>query len=342
MQRISIGLVLIILITGYQCSNNASPELAGPYLGQPLPGSTPQLFAEGIVSTGMYERDVAISPDGMEFYYGLVDGNYAVIVESHRVGGRWTQPELAPFSNNLQFRNLEPHITPDGQKFLLLSTRPQAHQEPAPGWTYQDIWALDRSEDGWGEPYNLGAPVNTAEPEYFPSATLDGTLYFTRGTQNQYIFRSRLVDGTYTEPEKLPEQVNASGMQYNSCIAPDESYLVVCTRPAEGAIGRADYCVSFRSENDEWSPLINLGPTVNSPGCSAMSPYVTADGKYFFFASQKRSKPSPIFEKELVTLQELKDEFVRDFSRTQNGYYDIYWMDTSLIDSLKQDYYSNQ
>ena len=38
------------------------PELSGPYLGQEPPGAEPVLFAPGIVSNGMLNRDIAISP----------------------------------------------------------------------------------------------------------------------------------------------------------------------------------------------------------------------------------------------------------------------------------------
>ena len=44
-------------------------ELTGNYLGQELPGMTPRLFAPGIVSTGLSERDMAITPDGDEIYF---------------------------------------------------------------------------------------------------------------------------------------------------------------------------------------------------------------------------------------------------------------------------------
>ena len=37
----------------------AFPDRAGKYLGQRPPGAQPELFASGIVSTGLYERDVA-------------------------------------------------------------------------------------------------------------------------------------------------------------------------------------------------------------------------------------------------------------------------------------------
>ena len=49
------------------------PELTGEYLGQTPPGDTPQLFAPGIVSTGMYARDIAMTPDGTELYYCVME-----------------------------------------------------------------------------------------------------------------------------------------------------------------------------------------------------------------------------------------------------------------------------
>jgi hypothetical protein len=33
----------------------------------------------------------------------------------------------------------------------------------------------------WGEPRNLGAPVNGEASEFFPTLTKDGTLYFGSG-----------------------------------------------------------------------------------------------------------------------------------------------------------------
>ena len=41
-----------------------APRLTGPYLGQTPPGATGEVFAPGVVSTGMYTRDIAITPDG--------------------------------------------------------------------------------------------------------------------------------------------------------------------------------------------------------------------------------------------------------------------------------------
>ncbi len=59
-------------------------------------GDIPELFAPGIVSTGMYTRDVAMTPAGDEIYFGVLVGGLAVIMETKLVDGRWTEPEVAP------------------------------------------------------------------------------------------------------------------------------------------------------------------------------------------------------------------------------------------------------
>ena len=148
---------------GSDSQEGAVPELRGDYLGQPLPGAEPEVFAPGFVTTDMYTRDVAMTPDGSELYFGVLLGSISAIMETHRgPDGVWSEPEVASFSRDSRFFNLEPHVSPDGSKILFLSTRVD---DPTPeqlrNWSSQDIWVADRTESGWGEPYNLGAPVNT-------------------------------------------------------------------------------------------------------------------------------------------------------------------------------------
>ena len=202
-------------------SETGFPTLTGDYLGQSLPGDAPEIFAPGIITTGMYTRDVAITPDGSELFFGVLLGSIAAIVETHQgEDGIWTEPEVAPFSKDSRFFNLEPHITPDGSRLLFLSTRVEDPEpEELRNWSNQNIWAVDRVEGAWGEPYDLGPPVNSEDAEFFPSVTRDGTLYFTRGInggQESYIFRSRFVDGVYQDPERLGPGVNSTSNQFNA------------------------------------------------------------------------------------------------------------------------------
>ncbi|MBP7865536.1 MAG: PD40 domain-containing protein [Acidobacteria bacterium] len=327
-----VPLLLAVLATLTPLPAGQAPPAArtGPWLGETPPGETPVLFAPGVVSTGLYERDVAVTPDGREFYFGILGNDFAVIAVCRQVDGRWTGPELAPFSRDPKCLNLEPCVAPDGKRLLFLSTRARAGQEQKPGWADQDIWAMDRTAGGWGEPYNLGAPVNSDRPEFFPSLTRDGTLYFTReeADKRSAIYRSRRVNGTYAEPERLPGAVNGGPNLFNACIAPDESYLVVCIGDRPDNLGRADYYVCFRTPDDRWSAPVNLGPAVNGKGDAATSPAVTPDGRFFFFGSSRRV-PAPAGEAR--TYRALQEERVRP----GNGNCDVYWVSTALIEKLR-------
>ena len=122
------------------------PELRGPYLGQAPPGLEPEIFAPGIVSTGLATRDIAMTPDGGELYFAVTLGGRTMIMVTRQQGGVWTEPAVAPFSG--RYLDIEPAISPDGQRFFFLSTRDRRPgQEEKSGWVYQDIWVMDREGD---------------------------------------------------------------------------------------------------------------------------------------------------------------------------------------------------
>jgi ketosteroid isomerase-like protein len=310
--------------------------LTGPYLGQKLPGATPAVFAPGLVCTGMSERDVAITADGREIYFGVLSGRVTTIMVSRLENDHWTEPQVASFASDLRYFHLEPCLSADGKRVLFLSTRPTVGEQVRPGWANQNIFAADRRDDGsWGEPYDLGVPVNTAANEFFPSLTKDGTLYFTRSRPGEgapVIVRSRWVNGRYQEPDTLPGAVNGKGAPYNAFISPAEDYLIACVdgRSDGPEPGRSQYFIFFRDAGDRWREGICLGPEVSPASGNAGSPYVSPDGRCFFFGSAKTRELTPTPGQPLM-LRALRDAN----SRTRNGNSDIYWMDASFLDSLR-------
>ena len=324
--------------TGTGAASAEVGRLVGPYVGQTPPGDTAEIFAPGVVTTGVYTRDVAMMPDGSDLYFGALLGPVTAIAVTRRgPDDVWSAPELASFSRDSRFFNLEPAISPDGSRLMFLSTRVEG-REPEPdelrAWTNEDIWVVDRVGEGWGEPYNLGPPVNTAEAEFFPSLTRDGTLYFTRGTgdgEESHIYRSRLVGGEYQRPERLGPEVNSTTNQFNAFIAPDESYLILCTGDRDDSLGGTDYYVAFRSEDDRWSEPVNLGPAVNTPGAGEFSPYVSPDGRYLFFMSTRLGARERI-------PSTLDWAYIQSYrNQPEIGNAGIYWIDASFIEALRPD-----
>jgi len=80
-----------------------------------------------------------------------------------------------------------------------------------------------------------------------------------------------------------------------------------------------NYYVFFRDRDDKWSAGINLGPGINMPGAGAISPAISPDLRFFFFAA------GPLSLSRLLELH----------SRPQNGSSDIYWVDLTAILQLR-------
>jgi len=331
---LSAGLGLAVLGDS-QTSPPPFPVLKGPYLGQTPPGTKAALFAPGIVSTGMTERAIAISPDGREIYFELAFGRIVTIMMTKLEDGRWTEPIVAPFASDVRYFHFEPCLSADGRKILFLSNRPPPGKEPEPNWAYQHIWASDRQMNGtWSEPYDLGDPINSGEAEFYPSLTKDGTLYFTRSGssgEKPKIWRARPAGGKYQTPAVLPAAVNGLGTPYNAFIASDESYLLACVDGRKDSLtpGLANYYIFFRGTDDRWSEGVNLGPEVNFPGAAANAPYVTRDGKYLFFGSSW-AKPFDFPVKSATS-----SRLLEYFGGPQNGDSDIYWIDASFLTKLR-------
>ncbi len=338
---IDFRLLTVILMLFLNCGSaeesaylHKFPDLTGDYLGQNPPGSEPVVFAPGIVSTGMYTRDVAMMPDGSELYYCVSEWGKAFIFYSKIVNGKWTEPEVASFSG--QYLDFEPFISPDGKRLLFLSNRPEKGEEAQPGWRKQDIWAVDRTETGWSEPYNLDEPINTDGNEFYPSITKDGTLYFTKVVDGAAaIYRSRFIDGKYGEPERISDIVNKN-RPYNAFISPEESYLIYCSGGGENGFGGADYYISFRDSDDTWSEPVNMGEKINNDR-HATSAYVSPDGKYLFFGSSERNIHDD-YEGLPVKLSDIKT-----FQNShRNGNSAIYWIDAGIIEELKNSANANR
>ena len=306
-------------------SAQTEESLAGAYLGQTPPGEEPLLFAAGVISTGMSERDMAISPDGKEIVYSVTLGELWALVHVREVDGVWSKPEVVPFSGHHQ--DLEPFFTPDGNRLYFVSNRPL--EGGAEAKEDYDIWYVDRDGESWGEPVNLGAPVNTDANEFYPAVTNDGTLYWTAtyGEGSEDIHLARLVNGAYGERETLGEAVNTPGFEFNAYVSPDESILIFSSA-RRGDVGGGDLYISFRDEDGAWSAAQNMGPEINSKALD-YCPFISADGEYFFFSSRRaHEKPYPEGGARV-------EDLMAFHLSPQNGLGDIYWVSATVIERLR-------
>lgn len=323
---IIVSLLLIHLTISTKAQESANekfvfPVLTGYYLGQKLPGMTAELFAPKIVSTGMNDRDIAISPDLNEIYYSVLEEPHYTIVCMKKEKGRWKKQEVASFSG--QYNDCEPQFSPDGKRLYFCSNRSLAgNNEPKD----YDIWYVERINGDWGKPKNVGKPVNTDKNEFYPSITNDGTIYFT--SFNMDIYRSRYKGEKYMSPEKLSDSVNTPRGEYNAYVAPDESYLIFTSHGWGKGEGRGDLFISFLCNDDSWTKAVNLGTNVNSNAVD-MCPTLSPDGKYLFFSSMR--KPEEFVQDPVGSY----DELLKNSKDPQNGKMDIYWVDAKVIEKYR-------
>jgi len=316
---------LTILIICVLCAclwpNASDPPYASK---QPMP--EPTVFGNGVISTGDFDSHPAFTPDGKTLYFlrSSPTFNFWTIVVSHFENNRWTTPEVLPISG--QYRDADPFITRDGKRFYFISDRPKDAAAASADGRSLDIWFMEKSGTGWGPPQNLGAPVNSAGNEWYPTIAQDGTIYFGSdrpgGKGRTDIYRARLVDGKYTEPENLGDAINTQFEEFEPYISPDQKYLIFMAQRPDGR-GGSDLFLSYQRDGS-WTKAVNLGDKINSSG-SEYSPLVTPDGKYFFWSSTRSSASTS--QTKRLTYQ----DFLTKLRSPGNGLGDIYQIDLSAL-----------
>ncbi|UCE17281.1 MAG: PD40 domain-containing protein [Gemmatimonadota bacterium] len=258
----------------------------GPYLGQEPPGMEPVIFVpESLRSNAdwFWHGAPAFTPDLEEFYldiYMPADNTGIQVRFMEMIENVWTSPEPPAFTGSAE--DASPSFTDNGNKVFFISDRP--------GGSSYGVWSATRTETGWSTPSPINIPYRSSlGGGWRVSVTRDETLYmrmhdFDLNTDMD-IYRVRKMNGSYSEPERLDDNVNSSYMDLGAFIDPDESYIIFASiRP--GGYGNTDLYISFRRPGDSWTPAVNMGEPVNS-SASEGSPYVSPDGLYFFFLSNR-------------------------------------------------------
>jgi Tol biopolymer transport system component len=230
-----------------------------------------------------------------------------------------------PFSG--RYADADPVFTPDGARVYFISQRPVGEGEPPrDDW---DLWLVDRTEDGWGEPVWLGLPVNSEAIDVYPSVAADGTLYFSSGREGgrgrNDLYRTRFENGAWTEPENLPGAINSEFSEGDLTVAPDQSWIVFASSGRPDSRGQGDLYVSFRGPDGTWGEPRNLGDRVNSRW-TEYCPSLTPDGRFLFFTSYRVEREDPSTEP--LTYAEI----ARLYDSPQSGQGDVYWIAFSLAD----------
>jgi Tol biopolymer transport system component len=282
--------------------------------------ASPTLFGEGIVSTGLYERDMALSPDGREMFYTIVSPQNvfsAIIYMQKDNKNKWSKPEVASFSG--EYSDLEPAFTADGKKLFFVSNRPVTGDSAKDF----DIWYVEKVDGKWVHPINIGKPVNTEANEFYPSVANNGNLYFTaaysRGRGKEDIYVAKWENGKYAEPVSLDTAINSPLYEFNAFVSPDEQFIIFTSFGRTDDMGRGDLYISVKDAGGNWQPAKNMS-AINSTRLD-YCPFVSFDKKILFFSSE-RNDLKETFKGHPARYQALVDQR----NAILNGQSNIYWM----------------
>ena len=206
-------------------------------------------------------------------------------------------PGAHPNFNTPTFIEGCPFVGPDDKTFFIASNRPG-------GKGALDIWMSTRADadEPWGEPVNVGEPVNSTSDDFCPTIARDmHTFYFASrrqvgvqgidwcGGSDIYISRRR-DDGGFEPPRNLGCEVNSSADEFSPFPIEERASGPVLyfssTRPGYGSAGNL-----YRSESRGGAfGAAQLVPNVNSMVDDGQ-PNLSRDGLELYFYSARTDLP---------------------------------------------------
>ena len=209
-----------------------------------------------------------ISADGKKLYLtgcGWSRESSCDIYVSEWKENRWSMPRRLSEGINTRSWESQPCVSSDGRELYFVSRRSgQA-----------DIYCAKRNVDGsWGEPQNIGSPINTKGTEMAPFLHPDGrTLYFSSDTHVGMggfdLFMSRRDDeGHWQEPVNLGFPINTSGDEINFFVAADGKTAFLSSQREGGKGGYDIYTFELPEEirSDSANYLTSLDVVELTPG----------------------------------------------------------------------------
>ncbi len=90
----------------------------------PASDATPKVLAPDVLSTGDDESHASVFPDGHTLYFlkNTPSFDFYTIVYSELRDGKWSKPQVAPFSG--RYSDADIVFTPDGRRAYFVSARP--------------------------------------------------------------------------------------------------------------------------------------------------------------------------------------------------------------------------
>jgi tetratricopeptide (TPR) repeat protein len=177
---------------------------------------------------------------------------------------------------NSRFSDIDPVVSGD-EKSLVYVQQQQF---------YDAVFYSLKADGVWQPPRNIMAELGYDNDIYPTSLSYDGTELYLYSTDNFLgtLLVSKLVNGTWSKPERLNENINTKYWESHACISADGKTLYFTSNRKESGFGGLDIYKSTRLAKGDWGPAVNLGSTINTK-YNEETPFITEDGKTLYFSS---------------------------------------------------------
>jgi Tol biopolymer transport system component len=286
--KICIAIGLSLLIQSLQ-TRNAS---AIPRQQSTAPNSaavTPELFSPGVISGPANDGSPTFAPDGNTLFFTRSTAAWSAILESHKIAGGWSQPQLASFSG--EYSDSSPGMAPDGSYLVFVTLRPKnsdaevSVQNPR----VANLWRVNRQGTGWGNPTRLPDTVNIGRSIWKPSIALDGTIYFVSINEKgqKRLFASQFRNGEYQQAQPLSFSDGESS-DVDPEIAPDGSFLVFCSSGRRKDDPK-DHLFFVQRIGADWGPVqpMRYAGDTGAGNSTDDEPHLAPDHRTVYFSSDR-------------------------------------------------------
>ncbi len=169
-----------------------------------------------VINSPDWDAQPTLSPDGKTLFFSSTrpggQGKKDLWFTTRLPGGKWSAPENLGPGINTRGDEQTPFLHADGQTLYFTS-------DGLPGMGENDLYFVRKNPDGsWGQPQNLGYPVNTKGDEGTLTVSLDGrTAYFAARNHGG---SDKNMDIYFFE---LPEQARPKPVTYAKAHVTDAS-----------------------------------------------------------------------------------------------------------------------
>jgi hypothetical protein len=228
----------------------------------------PEVFGRGVLSVdGIEESALTLTRDGQRVYFArsrvwFPASRIAAIFQVDRLPNGWGEPVPSAFSRG--FSDVDPFPLRDGRTIVFSSMRPDQN---GPRKDF-DLFRVTVHGGGFSPAQNLGATINSAADDLYPSVADDGTLYFGSerpgGAGGWDLYRARPSADGYELAENLGAPINSSAWEYNPTISADGSLLIFSSLNRAGGAGAGDLWISKSESDGQFGPPRLLAGGVNT------------------------------------------------------------------------------